>query len=172
MNADGDTVIAWQDGGEATNQNPGVYAQLYNSSGWRRVATSAVATIVKTNGVTPPTNPALAMEPDGDFVVAWQYYQTASGPGNDDQAIAAEAFSATGSALTGVIDVSAPANMNQLEPSVATDSNGNFVVAWSPPQEPGVRHRHAPGPARQCIRDPDRAQWERPAVRPLNSERR
>jgi hypothetical protein len=138
MDSAGASVIAWQNG-TGDSATPGIYAQLYNSSGTAVGGNFSIDTLPETNGVSTPANPSVAMEPTGQFVVAWQYQQTTSGTGNGFQAIAAEQFSATGIASpNGVIHVSAPANMEQDYPSVAIDGNGNFVVAWGPSPQPGV----------------------------------
>ena len=131
MDSAGDFVIAWQDGGQA--QNPGIYAQRYNSSGVAQGGNTAISTIAP-GGVSSPANASVAMEPTGQYVIAWQYTQTASGTGNGFQAIGAQAFDLVGNALTGTIAVSAAANEAQGNPSVAIDSEGDFVVTWAETQ--------------------------------------
>ena len=132
MDSAGDFVIAWQDGGQA--QNPGIYAQRYNSSGVAQGGNTAISTITASQNVSSPANASVAMEPTGQYVIAWQYTQTASGTGNGFQAIGAQAFDSVGNALTGTIAVSAAANEAQGNPSVAIDSEGDFVVTWAETQ--------------------------------------
>ncbi|MGA7499177.1 MAG: Ig-like domain-containing protein [Isosphaeraceae bacterium] len=123
MDSAGDFVIAWQDGG--TTQTAGVYAQRYNSSG---VAAPGGNTAVST--VSGASNPSVAMEPTGQYVIAWQFTQTASGTGDGFQGIDAQRFDANGNALTSVVQLNTPENYNQGNPAVAIDSEGDFVVAW------------------------------------------
>ena len=124
MDSAGDFVIAWQDGGTA--QAAGVYAQRYNSSG------VAQGRQYRDQHGRPArsSNPSVAMEPTGQYVIAWQFTQTASGPGNGLQGIDAQRFDANGSALTGVVQLNTPENYDQGSAAVAIDGEGDFVVAW------------------------------------------
>jgi hypothetical protein len=127
MDSAGDFLIAWQDGGQA--QDPGIYAQRYNASGAPQGTNTAINTI-KAGGGSSPGNPSVAMEPTGQFAIAWQFTQTAAGTGNGSQGIEAQRFNAVGTALTGVVQLNTPENYNQGSPAVAIDSEGDFVVAW------------------------------------------
>jgi len=122
MDSAGDFVIAWLDGG--TTQAAGVYAQRYNSSGMAQGSNTAIST------VSGASNPSVAIEPTGQYVIAWQFTQTASGTGDGYQGIDVQRFAANGSALTGVVQLNTPENYNQGNPAVAIDSEGDFVVAW------------------------------------------
>ena len=129
MDSSGNFVIAFDDDGQATAI--GVYAQRYNASGVAQGGNVAISTIASTPGVSPPANPSVAIEPTGQYVIAWQYTQTASGTGNGDQTIAARAFAANGTASTGIIAVSTPQNEAQDDAAVAIDDEGDFVVTWA-----------------------------------------
>jgi Bacterial Ig domain len=117
MDSPGNFVIAWLDGGTA--QAAGVYAQLYNSSGVAQGSNTAIST------VAGASDPSVAMEPTGQFVVAWQFTQSGSNPGVETQR-----FDASGNALTGVVVLSTPESYFQNHPAVAIDGDGDFVVAW------------------------------------------
>ena len=117
MDSAGDFVVAWLDGG--TTQTAGVYAQRYNSSGVAQGANTAIST------VSGASNPSVAMEPTGQYVIAWQFTQTASSPG-----IEAQRFDTDRNALTSVVPLSTSENYFQVSPAVAIDSEGDFVVAW------------------------------------------
>jgi Bacterial Ig domain/Dockerin type I domain len=125
MDSAGDFAIAWQDGGQA--QAAGIYAQRYNSSAVAQGGNTAISTVVS----TAPGNPSVAMEPTGQYAIAWQFTQTAPGTGNGTQGIETQRYSATGAALTGVVQLNTPENYNQGNPAVAIDSEGDFVVAWN-----------------------------------------
>jgi len=69
-------------------------------------------------------NPAVATDPTGKFVVVWEANQ-GGGPG-----IVAQRFDAAGVAVGGEIVVHAPSQFTDVDPAVAMDAAGNFVVAW------------------------------------------
>ncbi len=117
MDSAGDFVIAWLDGG--TTQAAGVYAQRYNSSGVAQGSNTAIST------VAGASDPSVAMEPTGQFVIAWQFTQTGTSPGIETQR-----FDADGNALTGVVTLSTPESYFQTSPAVAIDGSGDFLVAW------------------------------------------
>ena len=117
MDSAGDFVIAWLDGG--TTQAAGVYAQRYNSSGVAQGSNTAIST------VSGASNPSVAMEPTGQYVIAWQFVQTGSATG-----VEAQRFDADGNALTSVVPLSTSETYDQGNASVAIDSEGDFVVAW------------------------------------------
>ncbi len=117
MDSGGDFVIAWLDGG--TTQTAGVYAQRYNSSGAAQGGNTAIST------VAGASDPSVAMEPTGQYVVAWQFTQTGTNPG-----IEAQRFDASGNALTSVVPLSTSENYLQVGPAVAIDGSGDFLVAW------------------------------------------
>ncbi|HEV3310787.1 MAG TPA: dockerin type I domain-containing protein, partial [Chloroflexota bacterium] len=71
------------------------------------------------------SNPSVAMEPTGEYAVAWQFTQQGTSPG-----IEAQRFDANGNALTSAVVLSTPESYFQQAPAVAIDSEGDFVVAW------------------------------------------
>ena len=117
MDSAGDFVIAWLDGG--TTQAAGVYAQRYNSSGVAQGGNTAIST------VSGASDPSVAMEPTGQYVIAWQFDQTGTATG-----IEAQRFDTNGNALTGVVPLSSSETYDQGGATVAIDSEGDFVVAW------------------------------------------
>jgi Bacterial Ig domain len=117
MDTAGDFLIAWLDGG--SSQTAGVYAQRYNSSGVAQGLNTPIST------VAGASNPSVAMEPTGQFVVAWQFTQSGTSPG-----IEVQRFDAVGNSLTSVVPVSSPESYSQFSPAVAIDSEGDFVVSW------------------------------------------
>ena len=123
MDADGDFVITWesfvQDGSA-----DGIYAQRYNAAG---VALGGEFR-VNTTTASSQNNPAVAMDAAGNFVIAWDSPQDGSGDG-----IYAQRYNAAGVALGGEFRVNTTTSGSQNNPSVAMDSNGNFVVTWDSP---------------------------------------
>jgi len=124
MDADGDFVVVWvsyfQDD-PASSSGRGVYAQRYNAAGAAQGGEFRVNTY--TTGIQ--ANAAVAMDADGDFVVAW------SGEGvGDSEGIFAQRFNATGTPQGGEFLVNAVTTGSQLNPVVATEANGDFAVGW------------------------------------------
>lgn len=118
MDGNGNFVIVWEDGREGDS---GIYFQRYDSSGGRQGNNQKVND--DANG--GQQYPALAMDGDGNFVVAWEdrrdgnidiYYQRYNSSGikqgnnqkvNDDLGNAWNRF-----------------------PSIAMANDGNFVIVW------------------------------------------
>ena len=69
--------------------------------------------------------PVVASDAAGDFVVAWEKNDSATGLG-----IFARRFAASGSPLGGEFRVNTVTAGNQYYPHVASDAAGNFVVVW------------------------------------------
>jgi Bacterial Ig domain/Dockerin type I domain len=126
MDSAGDFVIAWEDGGPL-NGNPGqtagVYAQRYTyKAGSTGPTVNGSNTAISTTAGS--SNPSVAMEPTGQYAIAYQFAPFGA-PG-----IEAQRFDASGNALTNVVPLSTPESYFQLDPSVAIDGEGDFLVAW------------------------------------------
>ncbi len=119
IGADGDFVIAWtsslQDG-----SGDGVYAQRYNAAG----VTQGGEFRVNTSTSFDQSDPSVAMDATGDFVVAWE-----SNDGFDD-GVYAQRYTAAGAPQGGEFRVNTVTDSIQRDPSVAMDASGDFVVAW------------------------------------------
>src|SRR5207247_7525789 len=72
-------------------------------------------------------HPTVAIDADGDFIVAWQ-----SGGGQDGSGygVFARRYGATGTAIGEEIRANATTDSDQTDPSVAADAAANFVIAW------------------------------------------
>jgi hypothetical protein len=70
--------------------------------------------------------PSVAMDGDGDFVVAWQSF-TQDG---SDHGVYAQRYDSNGNPQGSEFRVNTHTIGNQLYPSVAIDTDGDFVVAW------------------------------------------
>ena len=122
MDAAGDFVVAWQSDGQ-DGSGYGVYAQRLQRGGraaGRRVPRQHL------HDRQPGLSAAVAMDPAGDFVVAWDSYgQDGSGCG-----VYAQAYRAGGVPDGGEFRVNTYTTGNQVYPAVAMDAAGDFVVAW------------------------------------------
>ena len=69
------------------------------------------------------------MDPNGNFIVAWDGNGTQSG-NVDAQGVFFQRYNAAGITQGGETLVNTTTAGNQQNASVAMDANGNFVVAW------------------------------------------
>ncbi len=126
--AAGDYVVVWTSDGE-DGDGLGVFAQLYHADG------SAVGGEIPVGTTTAgdQSNPKVAMDATGDFVVVW----TSSSP--DGLGVFARRFKADGTPASGelAVDVFVPGSGaltgDRSEPSVGMNATGRFVVAWTGP---------------------------------------
>jgi hypothetical protein len=120
MDANGNFVVTWisdlQDG-----DNFGCYAQRYNAAGVPQGAEFRANTV--TTGIQ--SYPVVAMDADGDFVIAWENDQEGSGNG-----VYAQRYNAAGVQQGAEFRVNTFTNGNQYRPSVAMDAAGDFIVTW------------------------------------------
>jgi hypothetical protein len=126
---DGDFVVAWHSSGQDTS-GYGVYAQRYAAGG----ATLGGEFRVNTTVASTQRNPAVAMDADGDFVVAWES-RGQDAPGA--YGVFAQRYSAAGAARGGEFLVNSFTAGNQTNAAVAVDAEGNFVVAWQSANQDG-----------------------------------
>jgi hypothetical protein len=123
MDADGDTVIVFRDEfGDGSNTC--IKARRYNAAGVAQGAPLVVnATAQNAQGYA-----SVAMDDDGDFVVAWA---TTSVIGNSR--IDGRVFNRNGEPVGGEFEVTAGASFGNAndEIAIAMDADGDFVVAWS-----------------------------------------
>lgn len=122
---DGDYVVVWISEGSQDGDDAGVYMRLYNADG-NPSAVSPHAQQVNSFTTGNQTSCAVAMDADGDFVVVWASQdQDGSGYG-----IYAQRYNAVGTKVGGEFRVNTNTIGDQVDPSVAMDSFGNFVVTW------------------------------------------
>ena len=120
MDADGAFVVTWQSRFQDGSSH-GIYARRYAAG------SSIGGSEFQVNDFTTSsqTNPDVAMDSDGDFVIVWQSYS------RDDSsyAVAGRHFSANGASSSEFV-VNAYTTGSQSSPAVAMDADGDFVVLW------------------------------------------
>jgi uncharacterized protein (DUF3084 family) len=121
MNSDGDFVITWDSYGQDGSSN-GVYAQRYDSSGTALGSEFRV----NTNTEFDQGTPSIAMDADGDFVIAWESFDRYR-----DYDIYAQRYDSSGTAQGGEFRVNTYTASTQRFSSIAMDSGGDFVIAWT-----------------------------------------
>jgi hypothetical protein len=121
MNEVGNFVVAWQ---QETGMNAiDIYAQRFNSDGIAQGSEFLVNTF--TTG--SQSQPSIAMDSNGRFIIVWQSY-------NQDAALSdgiyAQRYNAIGVPQGSEFLVNSTTIQNQQNPSIAIDNNGNFAIAW------------------------------------------
>lgn len=114
MDADGDFVVVWT-GEPEPDQGRRVFARLYDADGIARGPEFEV----DAGGGGGALRVAVAMDVDGDFVLAWQ-----------DQGIYARRYDLAGVAQGAPFRVDTAATGAAGEPAVAMGAGGAFVIAW------------------------------------------
>jgi hypothetical protein len=128
MDADGDFVVVWESAGQ-DGSSYGVYAQRYHASGVARGAAFKVNTYTSNN----QSNPAVAMDAAGDFVVTWQ----SEGQDGNGREIYAQRYNTAGAAQGNEFRVNTETTGSQSNPAIAMDADGDFVVTWEGPYQDG-----------------------------------
>jgi hypothetical protein len=129
MDATGNFVVTWYSYGGGVRD---IYARRYSANG---TPLDATPILVNTSTSNNQLNPAVAMDADGDFVVAWQsHYGEAPG---DYAGIYAQRFSSAGVAQGGEFVINSITAGSQDSPVVARAATGGFVVAWRSPDGSG-----------------------------------
>jgi predicted phosphodiesterase len=121
LDASGDFVVAWEDD-QDNNGYFNVYARGFTAAGAARIADFRV----NSDAAGQHSRPSIALDQDGDFIVAWEddaddngYYQ-----------IRARGFAFAGSQKVAELTVNTVGDGQQFAPAVAMNNGGEFVVAW------------------------------------------
>ncbi|MGE5609876.1 MAG: SdrD B-like domain-containing protein, partial [Bacillota bacterium] len=125
--ADGNFVVAWEQ--FVTGSGRDVFARLYHADG----TASGPAFRVNTTTKGDQERPAVAMDANGEFVIAW-VDQTGVYYGNE---IYAQRYDSKGQPQGGEFRVNTATNVPELCVSVAMDADGDFVAVWDADDHPG-----------------------------------
>ena len=121
MDSDGDFVVTWQSSGQ-DGSNYGIYGQRYNAAGVAQGSEFQVNTYTTNRQFFP----SVAMDSDGDFVVTWE----SRDQDGSIYGIYGRRYNAAGIAQGIEFQVNTYTTGIQGYPSVAMDSDGDFVVSW------------------------------------------
>ncbi len=119
----GNSLIAWQ---SEIGNDFAIYAQRYDNLG------NPVAAEFQVNTSTSnQQNPAVAIDGNGNFLIAWQSsgHDDADEEDNDG-GIFLQRYDNLGNALGSALVVTGTAFTQENNPAIATNANGNFIVAW------------------------------------------
>ena len=119
--ADGGFVVAWDSPGDGYWD--GIYGQVFNGSGDRVGSEFQVNTYTDRD----QARPSVAALSDGGFVVTWE----SSGQDTSEWGVFGQMFDSSGSRVGNEFQVNTHTTDGQQGPSVATFSDGGFVVTWA-----------------------------------------
>ena len=124
LDADGDALVAWQSY-QQDGSFYGVYARRYTAAG-----VPSPEFRVTTYTAVNQGNPSVALDADGDALVAWQSYGQDSAGYGAGYGVYAQRYAASGAAVGGEVRVNTFTATAQLNPSVSLDADGDALVAW------------------------------------------
>lgn len=122
MDAQGNFVVVWQSLNQDGNSD-GIFARVYSANGTPGSETDIQVNQFTTGGQTVPS---VAMDNDGDFVVAWQ----SASQGGTGAEVWARRFGSNGTPAGDEFHVNTTTTGAQARPSVGMDHSGNFVIIW------------------------------------------
>ncbi len=127
MDDQGDFVAVWDSNGSAGSDqgSASVQARRYSSSG------NAIGADFQVNTYTPgsQTDAVVAKAPTGSFVVVWESQGSLNGD-SSGSSIQAQRYDSSGNTLNAQFRVNSYTTGNQDKPTIAMDSDGDFVIVW------------------------------------------
>ncbi|WP_109830039.1 putative Ig domain-containing protein [Reichenbachiella versicolor] len=125
MSAGGEFVITWdlKNASGLDSDNYGVYAKRYNANG----EAQGDEFLVNTYTSYGQKNPDIAIDDNGNFVIVWTSYGGFSSGGDE---IVAQRFDALGNKQGNEFRINTSASQTSANPSIAMDSDGDFVITW------------------------------------------
>ena len=125
--ASGTFIFTWDsDGSSGTDTSlRSVQAQRYGANG------APLGGQFQVNTYTPDSqnDPAVGSDAQGNFVIAWRSYGS-TGTDTSLGSVQAQLYDASGSPIGGQFQVNMYTTSSQLQPAVARNASGAFVVAW------------------------------------------
>jgi hypothetical protein len=127
-NVNGGYVVVWKSSNQTGDNGDGIYAQRFDKAGAKILTGGVNEFHVNTFTTNQQNKPDVAMDNNGNFVVAWQ----AMGPADENlYGIYARKYDSNGSP-TAEIHVNQYTTANQSDPAVAFAEDGSFfVVVWT-----------------------------------------
>jgi hypothetical protein len=121
----GDFVVVWQSDNNQDGDYDGIFGQRFSSTG------AAVGTEFQVNTFTSNSQevPAVAIDPAGDFVVAWESRDQGCS-GGYCSGIFGQRFASSGAPVGTEFQVNTFTSSEKEKPAVAMDATGNFIVVW------------------------------------------
>lgn len=130
MNATGAFVVVWEDTDQDGNLH--VYSRRFDAAGAALGNDEEVTSgLISTSTIS--TNPAVAMDASGNYVVAWENFDDVNGDGD----IYARRFAANGIADGTDFMVNTTTINDQAAVALAMNAAGDFVVSWQSAAQDG-----------------------------------
>jgi len=127
----GNFVVVWDSRNQDGSYN-GVFGQRYDSAG----AAQGIEFQVNSYTTDAQYGPAVATDGSGNFVVVWDSrYQDGSYYG-----VFGRRFTSAGVPLGSEFQANSYTPYDQLDPAVAADGSGNFIVAWKSTGQDGSNY--------------------------------
>lgn len=123
VDANGNFVVVWSSYFTTGNRSNDIYGQRFDCEGVPIGSEFQINTETAGN----QTEPAVAMDSNGNFVVAW-HGPEAIGDANED--IFAQRYDANGQPLGNEFRVNTTTDNRQLCPEIAMNNTGCFVIVW------------------------------------------
>ena len=127
MQSDGDFIVTWtseaSDGTDSDSTS--IQARRFNSLGTGQSSDFQVNTYTTFYQFAPE----VALDGEGDFVIVWTSYGS-SGADTSDEVVVAQRYNSLGSIQGSEFEVNTYTTGYQVDPAIAMDADGNFVVAW------------------------------------------
>ncbi|HNS22711.1 MAG TPA: hypothetical protein PKH24_19565 [Sedimentisphaerales bacterium] len=122
MNSLGDSVVVWRSS-SSDGRGGGVFGRLFDPNGRPTGDEFQI-------NLTPPSHrvtsvPCAAVRDSGEFIVTW-----ATKDDGSEDGIVARRFDPNAAPLTGELAVNTYTHLAQLEPSIAMNAAGDWVVVW------------------------------------------
>jgi hypothetical protein len=127
LNSKGDFVVVWESVGSSDTDTDGysIQGQRFDAAGGELGAQFQVNTITGSDQRIPK----VAVEPEGDFVVIWESDRS-SGTDDSLKSVQGQRYDAKGAPVGEEFQVNTYTTSHQRFPSVAIETNGDFIVAW------------------------------------------
>lgn len=121
-------VVVWQS--DQDGSNDGIFAQRYTNAG----VASGTEFRVNTYTTGFQTNPAVAADDAGNFVVAWQ----SSEQDGSSYGVFGQLFDSAGTRSGGEFQANTYTPFDQSGPEVGMDATGGFLIAWGSTSQDGA----------------------------------
>lgn len=140
MDANGNYVVVWEsDTGEfifntcydyGGYNGSSIFARIFDSNG---MPTSSEILVAAPTFSSSHDDPAISMDANGNFIVVWEAQDLDNCGGyyySSRDLIYGKIFNSNGTAISSDILISEITSVDNEDPDVAMDANGNFVVLW------------------------------------------
>ncbi len=132
MESDGRFTVVWTKNSSEPSGGAGAFGRRFDASGAAEGPQFQISTYTNIWGVG--WEPEVALDARGDFVVAWWSYQ----PAEHLRGVIGRRFDASATPRGDTFGANTYTTENQHVPSVASNPDGDFVVAWTSRQFGGV----------------------------------